>query len=121
MAELKWPVDNCECGFDLTGTTPKAKDKAFSEDGQKRPMWADFCPKCGRGHVVGERAVPLPQEPGQGKPILKFPSPDQEPEEAKTAPDPDAIPDTMYWCTKCAKRHEKTSGIGVKHQENQEA
>lgn len=117
MQELKWPVDNCSCGFDLTAVAPRAKDKAFSEDGLRRPMWADFCPKCGRGHVVGERVIPVPKEPGQGKPILKSP----EKEGAKTVPDPDAIPETMYWCTKCAKRHVKTSAIGVKHQEFQEA
>ena len=35
--------------------------------------------------------------------------------EPELTADPDAMPEGMFWCTKCAGRHEKTSGIGSKH------
>ncbi len=36
-----------------------------------------------------------------------------QPEPELTA-DPDALPENMYWCTKHARRHERTSAVGIK-------
>jgi len=74
MAELAWPVTKCEnpkCGFEFNGTKPKPKDRALSEDGMRKPMWSDFCPKCGRGYIVGERVIPEPRVIGQIAPLGK--------------------------------------------------
>lgn len=37
--------------------------------------------------------------------------------DSKVGQPEDPMPDNMYWCTKHAKRHERTSAIGIKHLE----
>jgi len=54
--KLAWPVDKCECGYDLREAIPKANEKA--NDASGRLTWNDFCPRCGHGYQVGLRLVP---------------------------------------------------------------
>lgn len=132
MADLKWPVDKCEkCGKDLTEIEPRARDRALSEDGSGKLMWADFCP-CGKGYLVGDR-VPFPQRSVSAKVITS------QAEILATAPgDRKAEPDKLYdpdkpqgpqrtlkpsefWCTKCARVHRESSKQGTKHLKYKEA
>lgn len=129
MEGLKWPVDNCECGFDLTAAAPKAKDKAFSDDGSRKPRWCDYCSKCGRGHIVGERQVPnVPEQLTPVQIAQALHPPEQETEEpGPTGPapsEPDAVKAPgkgQYFCTKCAANHNETSKVGKRHTKNREA
>jgi len=83
MEELKWPVEICEnCFFLLARVEAKPKDKTgLSSDGQRKPMWTDYCPRCGKGYQVGYVNVPKPHELTELKPIITLPSPDKELEE----------------------------------------
>jgi hypothetical protein len=69
--ELKWPVDKCEsCEFDLTKKEPQAMEKGVNQQG--KPIWTDFCPRCGRGYPVGDRTLPKLVS-AEEQPILKLP------------------------------------------------
>ena len=136
MDELKWPVDKCEnekCGFDLGEVEAKPRDKTgLSDDGLKKKMYSDYCPKCGRGYQVGYVEILKPKEMTQEKLIQTLPSPDKAPDEPTPEPfvEPKGKVQTIhpgkaekprspnlgeFLCPKCHSIHRETSKVGKKH------
>lgn len=136
MEGLKWPVDKCEkCGHDFTQREPRAYDKALSEDGSGALKWADFCPQCGKGYIVGDR-VPFSQRSVSAKVITSqaeiiASAPDRRKAKAGLTDDlydPDkpkgpqrTLKPSEFWCTKCALVHRESSKQGANHLKYKEA
>jgi len=130
--ELKWPREQCDCGFNFV-QPPKPYEKGFNGEG--KPIWTDFCPKCGKGYEVGRRdATAVRRHPEPGEILGEEPAPEIAPEpappEAETpvvtesqpsekvevpAPEiPVEPPPGYFYCPEHKSLHKLTSKIGKK-------
>jgi len=138
--EIKWPSDNCPyCEGDLTQTEPRAYDKALAEDGSGELKWADFCPHCHHGIIVGDRFKVTPRKVSAKMEDVGKKVPANAPAGRKVAEAPALSPENtyepgqetakternlvegQYFCTKCGSNHKENSKVGKRHIKNREA
>ncbi|KKM20044.1 hypothetical protein LCGC14_1649520 [marine sediment metagenome] len=115
---LEFPLRECEnCGWSLLDAPAKATEKGFNSD--RKMVYTDFCPRCGRGYVVwteSVQAVPTPAPvPETGAPKRVYDVPDNLAPPERPAPFKGA-----YYCPKCNKNHMEKSKLGKTHLKHKE-
>ena len=120
---LEFPLRECEnCGWSLLDAPAKATEKGFNSD--RKMVYTDFCPRCGRGYVVWTEPANTPA-PEPSPPMMEMTAENSRTEyemerEAAATPLRPPLNKGAYYCPKCKKNHMEKSGLGKTHLKHKE-